>query len=460
MATSINTIHNNGDATCDVGAQMHQTMETLFPLHRSITGEGVRETLRHLQGLLPLEIKEVPTGTAVFDWQVPQEWRLNDAHISDVDGNRIVDYQNSNLQIISGSQPIQGTFTFQELRPHLMTLPEELNPSWIPYRTAFFREAWGFCVSRNQLDQLARNENESFHVVIDSEFADGSLTYGEATITGQTEETILVYAHICHPSLANDNLSGMVVAAYFANQLQRRVADGDVPRKTYKFVFAPATIGAITWLARNESTISSISGGLILSLLGDSGKFTFKQSRQATSKINRTVANALTQANVNFETRPFTPFGYDERQFCSPGIDLPMACLMRTPNGEFPEYHTSGDNLKFVSTESLEESLRVVGCALTAFEQNETPINDYPNCEPQLGERGLYRAFGQHDDRGRFQEAVMWVLNLADGEHDLVAIADRSCLPFDLIRESADVLFQHELIHFKQCPQTPTRVTK
>lgn len=449
MATSIKPKNELNRCSGDLGSQMHQCMTDLFPIHRSINGEGVRQTIRYLQQHLPVQVKEVPTGTAVFDWHVPQEWKLNDAYIADAQGNRIVDYAQSNLQIMSGSQPVRGQFTYADLQPHLLTLPAELDPNWIPYRTTFFREAWGFCISRNQLARLTQNDGEQFQVVVDAEFFDGSLTYGEATIAGQTDETILVYAHICHPSLANDNLSGVTVAAFFAKHLLQRIENGDVPRKTYKFVFAPATIGAITWLAQNESSLSKINGGLILSLLGDSGRFTYKQSREVDSRINRTVEQSFDQSNVIFETRRFTPFGYDERQFCSPGINLPIGCLMRTPNGEFPEYHTSGDNLSFVTTESLAESLQVVTVALTTLEQNEIPTSAQPNCEPQLGDRGLYRAFGQHDDRGRFQEAVMWVLNLADGKHDLVAISARANLPFELVRQAADVLFEHELLQFQ-----------
>jgi len=298
------------------------------------------------------------------------------------------------------------------------------------------------------LARLKQNEGESFRVLIDSNHFDGSLTYGEATIKGQTDETILVYAHVCHPSLANDNLSGIAVAVFFAKHLLDRIANGDIPRKTYKFVFAPATIGAITWLAQNRSSLKNIDGGLILSLLGDEGKFTYKQSRDPGSRIDRAVECSLTELNVEFETRRFTPFGYDERQFCSPGLNLPMGCIMRSANGEFPEYHTSGDNLEFVTAPSLAESLQVVTAVLTTLEQNGIPINQNPCCEPQLGNRGLYKAFGQHDDRGRFQEAVMWVLSLAEGEHDLIAISRHADLPFALVREAADVLVQHELLHF------------
>ena len=436
------------DAAHDLGTQMHDCIRELFPLHRAITGTGVRESLRYLQQFLPLKIHEVPTGTPVFDWTIPQEWEVSEAFIADVDGNRIVDYADHNLQLMSNSQPVNGRFKFSDLKQHLFTLSEEMDPSWIPYRTAFFREDWGFCLNRGQFDRLSKHDSEEFDVVIDSKFFDGSLTYGEATIEGKTDDEILVYAHCCHPSLANDNLSGMAVAAFFARQLLARIERGDVPRKTYKFIFAPATIGAITWLARNQASLHKIRGGLILSLLGDSGGFTYKRSRLKNSTINRAVELSFDELQTNGQVRQFTPFGYDERQFCSPGINLPVGCLMRTANGEFPEYHTSGDNLEFVTPAALLESLHLVVKILTAVEQNEIPVSNQPCCEPQLGERGLYRAFGQHDDRGRFQEAVLWVLNLADGEHDLLDIAKQSKLPFGLVLEAANVLCEHELVHF------------
>jgi len=429
----------------NLGVEMHRWIANLFPYHRSQTGAGVRQTLADLQAVLPVQIHEVPTGTQVFDWQVPPEWQIRDAYIADSAGKQIVNLRNSNLAVMSGSQPIQTNLSSQELRENLHTLPADANPDWVPYRTAFFREAWGFCVSRNQLARLTRDPSERFDVVIDSEFVDGSLTYGEATFVGKSDKTILIYAHCCHPSLANDNLSGMVVAAFLGQQLAERIARGDIPKKTYKIVFAPATIGAITWLAENQKSLSNIESGLILSLLGDEGSFTFKQSR-CESTVNRAVAWATKHHPNKCEIRPFTPFGYDERQFCSPGINLPMGCLMRTPNGEFPEYHTSADNLDFVSPEELAESLHFVTEILTILEENETLINQHPFCEPQLGDRGLYRAFGQHDDRGRFQEAVMWVLNLADGNHDLLAIAERGNLPMSLICEAADVLREHKIL--------------
>ncbi len=434
----------------DLGVQMYQCITDLFPFHRSISGDGVRDTLKHLQKTLPIEIHEVPTGTRVFDWTVPQEWRIHDAFIADRDGTRLVDYRQSNLQVLSGSQPISGRFSFEQLKPNLLTLPEEQDPDWIPYRTAFFRDAWGFCVSRRQLDRLQRDPAEEFDVVIDAEYFDGSLSYGEVTIPGKSDETILVYAHCCHPSLANDNLSGMAVAAFLGKQLVERSQSGDTPERTYIIVFAPATIGAITWLAQNESSLSKICGGLILSLLGDDGDFTYKKSRCDASSINRAVELTLSQQqDVQWSVRRFTPFGYDERQFCSPGINLPIGCLMRTPNGEFSQYHTSADNLDFVTPKSLANSLHIVTSILRNLEQNEIPVSHNSRCEPQLGVHGLYRAFGQHDDRGRFQEAVMWVLNLADGEHDLFAIAERGELPFPLVREAAVVLLDRGLIHFK-----------
>lgn len=443
----MNPSHEKTSSKQSIGTEMMKCVADLFPLHRSITGDGVRKTFQYLQHFAPVEIHEVPTGTQVFEWTVPQEWAVNDAYIAGESGHRIVDYLKSNLQVLSYSQPMKGRFTLDELRDHLFTLSRDLDASWIPYRTAYFRDAWGFCVSHRQMERLEKHTGEVFDVVIDSEFYDGNLTYGEIEFPGESDETILIYTHTCHPSLANDNLSGIAVATFLARQIEARVKQGETLKRTYKFVFAPATIGAITWLATNKDSLNNIYGGLVLSLLGDQGDFTYKKSRIGDSLIDRAACLTLKNGlSARYKVREFTPFGYDERQFCSPGINLPVGCLMRTPNAEFPEYHTSADNLDFISEKSLEDSLKIVSRITMALEHNETPINQSPYCEPQLGQRGLYRAFGERDDRGRLQEAIVWILNLADGKHDLLEIADRADLPFETIIEAVAVLRQHNLV--------------
>ncbi len=419
---------------------MHQFVSELFPLHRSITGDGVRETFEHIQRFADLDVHEVATGTPVLDWEVPQEWRIRDAFIADaISGERLIDLADSNLHVLNYSQPIDQVLDWEELEPHLVTLPDQ--PDLIPYRTAYFREQWGFCLSENKKLSLRDRRDARLRAVVDCDFFDGSLTYGEVCFPGDSDRTALFYAHTCHPSLANDNLSGIAVATFLAQELARR------SRKwTYRIVFAPATIGAITWLSRNESLCPRIDFGLVLSLLGDDGDFTYKLSQQETSLTDRVTSHVLRTSDRRHSLRPFSPFGYDERQFNSPGFDLPVGCLTRTPPGQFSQYHTSADNLDFVSSKSLAESLAVCESIVDVIENNHVPRNLRPHGEPQLGRHGIYSAYGERDDRGQLQEAAMWVLNQANGERDLLSIATRAELPFSIVSEAADLLREHGLI--------------
>ena len=423
----------------EVGSELHDFACRLYPLHRAITGDGVRETFAEIAKLAPLEIHEVPTGTKVLDWEVPQEWSIRDAYIANAEsGERLIDYAQSNLHIVNYSQPVAETLSWEQLEPKLFAVPG--HPDWIPYRTTYFRDDWGFCVSENQKRRLRESGVDRFRVVIDSSLFDGSLSYAESTISGQSDQMVLFYAHCCHPSLANDNLSGIAVATFLARMLSQREL-----RFSYRIVFAPATIGAITWLSRNEATCEKIVHGLVLTLLGDPGPFTYKRSQRETADIDRILSHLLSP-NLGSSVRPFTPIGYDERQFCSPGFDLPVGCLMRTPHGEFDQYHTSADDLDFVSADSLAESLNLCCSVVDVIEGNARPESLRPKGEPQLGRYGVYRAYGEHDDRGNLQQAVMWVLNQADGKRDLLSIADRSGLPFAVIRLAADLLTEHGLV--------------
>lgn len=423
--------HESREAT---GGELHGLIRQLFPICRSMTGDGVRETLARLQEFIPLEIHEVPTGTKVFDWVVPAEWNIRDAYVSDGSGNRIIDFKASNLHLVNGSMPVRGRFTWDELKPKLHTIPS--MPDAIPYRTCFHKEDWGFCLSQNTYDAMEQRDNETYEVVIDSTLEDGSLTYGEFTLPGETDQEILLYSHICHPSLANDNLSGISIATLMARQLLRQSRR----RYTYRFVFAPATIGAITWLARNQSQLHKIRHGLVLSLLGDGGPITYKKSRISNADINVAAALFLEKSGFEYSIREFEPFGYDERQFCSPGINLPMGCLMRTPSGEFPEYHTSKDDLDFVKPESLANSFAALSGIIGLLEADEIFINLKPFGEPRLGKHGLYESMPENENRLEFQQAVQWVLNLSDGGHSLMAIAQRSNIGLPLLRQAADRL--------------------
>jgi aminopeptidase-like protein len=408
----------------------------MFPICRSITGNGVRETLKILQELLPLEIHEVPTGTKVFDWEIPKEWNIKNAYIKNSRGEKVIDFANCNLHVLNYSVPVHTRLSLQELKPHLFYLPEK--PDWIPYRTSYYKEDWGFCISYNQFLSL---EDDEYEVVIDSTLASGYLTYGEYFISGETAEEVLISAHVCHPSLANDNLSGVIVSAFLAKHLQQKKS-----RYSYRFLFGPGTIGAIAWLALNESTAGKIKHGIVMSLLGDSSCFTYKKSRQDTAEIDCVVEYVLKSKNPANKLIAFEPYGYDERQYCSPGFNLAVGCLSRAIYAQFPEYHTSADNLNFIQTKCLEESLHVSIEIIETLDHNKKFINLNPKCEPQLGKRGLYNLRGGDNNTKEFQMALFWVLNLSDGEHSLLDITTRSNMPFKYIREAAKQLMNCHLL--------------
>ncbi|WP_236789697.1 DUF4910 domain-containing protein [Amycolatopsis sp. GM8] len=414
------------------GEQMHALVERLYPLCRSITGDGVRETLDILNEYLPLAVFEVPTGARAFDWTVPQEWNIRDAFIADTTGRRIVDFRESNLHVVSYSTPIDARMTLAELRPHLHTLPEQ--PSLVPYRTSYYSPDWGFCLAQDVLDRMPDGE---YHVRIDSTLDDGHLTYAEHVVPGQVTDEVIVSCHTCHPSLANDNLASIAVAAYLARSLKN-------PWYTYRFLFMPGTIGAITWLSRNAERIDKVKHGLVLACAGDAGHLTYKKSRRGDAEIDRVLQLVLRERK--HEIVDFSPYGYDERQFCSPGFDLGVGSLSRTPYARYPEYHTSGDNPDFVVPWALEDTLAVCREALSLLDRNRTYVNLSPYGEPQLGKRGLYDSLGGRSDAKDAQLAMLWVLNLSDGEHSLLDVAERSGLPFDSVVAAASALHDAELL--------------
>jgi aminopeptidase-like protein len=423
------------------GEEMYRLIEELYPICRSITGDGLRATLRRIQKEIPIAIREVASGTQVFDWTVPREWNIRDAYVKNSAGERVIDFRRSNLHVVNYSVPIRQRMTLSELKEHLHTLPD--RPDWIPYRTSYYKESWGFCLSQRQLDSLPDGEYE---VVIDSTLEDGHLSYGEYLLPGETQDEILISCHSCHPSLCNDNLSGMAMAVTLARELAEKPH-----RYSYRFLFIPGTIGAITWLSQNESTISRIKHGLVLAGVGDPGKFSYKKSRQGTAEIDRVAAHVMAKSSHTFEIAEFSPYGYDERQYCSPGINLAVGRFSRSPYGTFPEYHTSADNLDFVRPEALAQSLVICRKIFSVLENNKTYENQNPKCEPQLGKRGLYRAIGGQLDAGAREMAMLWVLNLSDGSHSLLDIAERSGLDFDAIEFSARALQEHGLL--KECKQ-------
>jgi aminopeptidase-like protein len=415
---------------------LYGLVKELFPINRSLTGSGVRQTLAIIARYIDLEIHEVKTGTAVLDWHVPMEWNIRSGTITSMGGRRLVDFATNNLHVLGYSKPVQGVFSRDELAQHVYTLPDQ--PDLVPYRTGYYADNWGFCMSHNLWQSM---KDDYYHVEIDCDISPGSLTYGELFLPGETSDEALITCHICHPSLANDNLSGIAVMTALAMRQagQRR-------RLGYRFLFLPATIGAITWLARNDAHLDRIKHGLVLTCLGDPAGFHYKQSRCGAT-IDRAVAHVLRHSGHPYEILPFNPYGYDERQFCSPGFDLPVGCLMRSVHGTFPEYHTSADNLSFVKPEALGQSCATIGAVLDLLDDNRTYRRVDGRGEPQLGRHGLYRAIaGQREAGGATQMDLLWFLNLADGNHSLLDMAIRADVPFARLEAAARLAVEASLV--------------
>lgn len=409
-----------------IGEAIYKLASEIYPICRSITGEGVRETLRVLSQHAPIIQHEVATGTPVLDWTVPKEWVIRDAWIKNAAGERVVDFQTHNLHVLNYSTPIRATLPLSELKKNIFTLPEQ--PDLIPYRTSYYNEQWGFCMGQNALDALPDGDYE---VCVDSELKDGSLTYGEIVHRGASNEEVLFSVHTCHPSLANDNCSGMALLALLAGAMA-----GVKTRYTYRFLFAPGTIGAVTWLARNGEAAKRIKHGLVMSCVGDRGGFTYKRTRRGNARIDRVMTRALNDAKII----DFFPYGYDERQYASPGFDLDVGLFQRTQFATFPEYHTSGDNLDFITPDALAGSYRAVIRAIDALENERRYLNTAPHGEPQLGRRGLYAAIGGDKDSYAKSMAMLWVLNLSDGDHSLEDIAERAGAELSVIEAAATLL--------------------
>jgi aminopeptidase-like protein len=442
IETSLKARHPVSNRKRHAGAEeappidLHRLIRELFPINRSLTGAGVRETLAILARYIPLEIRELPSGSAVLDWHIPLEWNIHGATIKTLDGRCLVDFAQNNLHVVGYSKPVHGEVSRAELARHIHTLPDQ--PDLIPYRTGYYADDWGFCVADNLWRTM---QDDSYVVDIDSDLSPGSLVYGELFCPGEVSDEMLVTAHICHPSLANDNLSGIAVAVALAiRQAQLKTRFG------LRVLFLPATIGAISWLAHNEEHLDKIRYGLVLTCIGDNGRFHNKQSRSGAS-IDDAVAHVLRHSGHPHEIMAFDPYGYDERQFCSPAFDLPVGCLMRSVHGTFPEYHTSADNLDFVKANALDQSYAVMATLLDLLNANRTYVRIDGRGEPQLGRRGLYRAIaGQKEAGGASQMDLLWVLNLADGKHSLLKMADRAGIPFSRLQKAARLALDAELI--------------
>lgn len=417
------------------GIQMHQLILKLFPICRSITGNGVRETLKILEEEIPLKIKEIPSGIKVLDWEIPDEWNITDAYIKDSKGRKVVDFKESNLHVVNYSVPVNTKLTLDELKPHLFTLPQ--TPDLIPYRTTYYEKTWGFCMRHSDFLKL---EEDTYEVVIQSSLQPGSLTMAEFVKKGRTDKEIIISAHTCHPSLANDNLSGIAVAVALAKHVMQRDTN-----YTYRFLFIPGTIGSIAWLSLNENTIEKIKGGFVLSGVGDGGSINYKRSRRGDSLIDTAFAKVLAKRNAKI--LDFSPYGYDERQFCSPGFNLAVGCFTRSVFSTYPQYHTSADNTAFVKSEYLEDSLAACTSAINFLEKEPTYLNLNPKGEPQLGKRGLYKAMNdQTQDRKKLQLALLWILNYSDGENSLFSISEKSKIEYPLLEKAATLLEEHNLL--------------
>lgn len=418
------------------GDEMFALAAELYPLCRSITGYGSRATFERLAKEIPLEIHEIPSGTQVFDWTVPEEWNIREAWIKDPEGRKVVDFANHNLHVVGYSMPVSEKLPLSELRAHLFSLPDQ--PDLIPYRTSYYKRTWGFCLAHRDSGRLEEGEYEVF---IDSTLTQGNLTLGELHIPGETGEEVLISCHTCHPSLANDNLSGISVGVALAKHLA-----AEPRRLSYRFLFIPGTIGSITWLALNQEVIPRIKHGLVLTCAGDAGPVTYKKTRHGNAMIDRAMQHVLEAAGAEHHIEDFHPYGYDERQYGSPGINLPVGCLMRSPHGTFPEYHTSADNLSFIKPASLADTLTKAIGAIEVLEHNTTYLNLKPMCEPRLGKYGLYGG-GGGQRVGEFSElALLWVLNQSDGSNDLLSIAERSGMSFRKILIAATLLEQAGLL--------------
>lgn len=426
---------SNKDNT-GIGKEMHSLIQQLFPICRSITGNGVRKTLKMISEHIPLKISEIPSGSKVFDWEIPKEWNIKDAYIKNKNGEKIIDFAKSNLHILHYSIPIKKKIKFEELKKNLYSIPEQ--PDLIPYLTSFYNENWGFCLSHKQLKNM---KDEEYEIFIDSTLENGHLTYGELKIRGESEEEVLLSCYVCHPSLCNDNLSGVSLLTFLAKKMSKMKL-----RYSYRFLFIPETIGAISWLSLNEKNISKIKHGLVATCVGDSGNSTYKKTREGNAEIDKIVEKVLIESGKPFKILDFWPSGSDERQFSSPGFNLKVGSLMRTVYDKFPEYHTSADNLDFVKAECLEDSFNKYLKTIYILEHNMTYKSLNPKCEPQLGKRGLYNIIGGKKHEGVDKMAIMWVLNLSDGKNSLLEISYRSKIDFIKIKNAADALYKNNLL--------------
>jgi len=423
--------------------QLEHYFDKLWPLNRSITGPGYRKSLDILSGIMPTERLKFESGQKVFDWTVPEEWVVNNAYIIDPSGKKYADFKKNNLHVVGYSEPINEKISLKELKEHLYTLPDK--PEAIPYVVSYYNKTWGFCIPYNDYVKLSEGE---YKVYIDSKHYPGHVECGEAVLQGETDEEIFLSTYLCHPSMANNELSGPLVMAFLFDKLSK------LPRRryTYRFVIVPETIGAICYLTkRGKHLKQKMVAGYQMTCLGDNGCFTYKYSRDSNTLADRAVLIVL-KDHEKYKTYPFNPGdGTDERQYCSPGFNLPVGSLMRTPYAKYEEYHTSLDNKDFISFDAIERSIDTYFQVIKTLEYNITWLRTMPYCEPQLGKRGLYPSVSSEFRLEDLLEARMWILNLADGKYDLIEIAEKSNFSIELLIENANILFNAGLIKPADC---------
>lgn len=424
--------------TLNPGNEMYSWAKDLFPINRSITGNGVRETLRYISKLLPeLQVYEVPSGTKVLDWTVPDEWNVNSAWLKDPDGKIIADYLKNNLHLVGYSIPVNKKISFEELSEHLYSIPEQ--PEAIPYVTSYYSKNWGFCLKHKDRDVLKKGEYE---VCIDSELAPGSLSYGELIIPGESKEEIFLSTYICHPSMANNELSGPCVTT----RLAQKIIELSNRKYTYRIVFIPETIGSITYVSKNiEDLKSNVIAGFNITCVGDNREYSYLPSRTGTTLSDQAALHVLNHAVPDFKKYSFLDRGSDERQYCAPGVDLPIASMMRSKYGEYPEYHTSLDNLDLISAEGLDGALNVIYKAIESIEKNFFPVVT-TLCEPQLGKRNLKRNISAKSDVSDREYNLMNLLAYSDGKNSLLDIAQIINVPVWELYEIVDVLKKESLL--------------
>lgn len=431
----------SGDET--LLSEIDSYLRRLFPICRSLTGEGNRETLRILNEIIPIERHEVASGTAVYDWVIPDEWQISDAWIATSDGKRIVDFNVSNLHVVGYSEPVRGVFRWPELQPHLHLHPD--LPEAIPYRTSYYRRDWGFCLTHAQYEELEKHTGP-FEVVIDSTLESGSLTYGECLLPGRSTQEILISTYICHPSLANDNLSGMLLTAFLAQALMAQ----DERYYSYRIVFVPETIGAIAYCAQNEAAMKQIDMGMVITTVGGKGVYGYKQSFDREHPINVLIEQVFAEAGVDCITYPFDIHGSDERQYSSQGFRINVASITRDKYYEYPYYHTSLDNLGFVTAEQIGETWRLYRRLIDKFEQNRVYLNSKPYCEVMLSKYGLYPLTGgaqlpQMNGKSEL-DMILWLLFLCDGKKSLFQIAKFLQVPLEILARVASEIEKKEIL--------------